>query len=259
MGEWVVPVEEETGIPLAIMPNEDGLPLPGMKGEGADWHHLVYPRSRQELKTKSGLAIRHLRLEWIDVDDHVSFHHYFNEYMTEKWEFPKSIHHRFGMGVLMAARYVPPRAIKIAREGPSYATLGERTRRRMWSEGILRIERDVKVYEFLRDYILDQDLKELVDEDDVDTFLHTPDPIIRNKKGDDLLAAAARAATADIQPVYMDAYKKRLIAPEVSNEPGEFIISEPFILGTEKRMRRARHALRKVLANQYGVELAEAC
>lgn len=258
MSEWVVPVELETGVPLTIEPAEDGLPPAGLNGEGANWHHLVYPRTRKELSTDSGFAIRQVRTEWVDVEDHASFHHYFDQYMAEEWEFPKTINHRFGMTVLMAARYVPPMAIRIRREGPSYVSLDENQRQRMWNQGILRIAGEVAVYEFLRDYILDQNLSDVVNEDDISMFLTTKDSAQRATIGDQLLEAAAMAATESIKPVYLDAYKKRLMTPNTPAEPKELIISEPTLLGTDKRKRKARSALRKRLADQYGVDLADA-
>lgn len=258
MAEWVIPVEQETGVPLAIAPPEDGLPPVGIQGFGANWHHLVYPRTRKEHTSVSGSALRQIRLEWTDVGEHRSFHHYFDEYMAEQWEFPKTVHQRFGMVVLMAAHYVPPWAIKISREGPSYVELDEKDRQSMWKTGILRIASEYAVYEFIRDYMLEQNLNSFVDELDIDIFLNTNDDQQRVATGNKLLEAAAEAATDDIRPTYLDVYKKRLLTPDTPKEPKELIISEPTILGTERRKRKARTALRQKLAKQRGVDLINA-
>lgn len=258
MGEWVVPVELETGVPLAIALSEEWLPPVGMTGLGADWHHLAYPKSREELKSPSGLAVRQAAgMEWVDIRDHRSHHHYFDQYMTEEWSFPKTVQERFGFVTLMAAGYLPSLSIKLETKGPSCVRLDESDRQKMRNNASLRLVSAVMVYEFLRDTIVDQNLEQIVNKDEIGLFLTTKDDEERTKLGNQLLDAATMMATENIRPMYLAAYKKRLITPEMPAEPRELIIDQPFLLGTPKRKRKARLALRKRLARQYDFELAD--
>jgi len=178
MSEWVIPVELETGIPLSIAPRND-LPKPGILGEGANWHHPLHPRTRKEARTNSGKALLVSRVQWTNIHDHVSHHHYFDEYMTKEWEFPETIDREFGMTVLLSAGYIPPRAIKTSFLGPEYVELSEETRNKMWESGIIKVSSESMVYEFLKEYTLRQKIENLVTEIDIEEFLFTADVIRR--------------------------------------------------------------------------------
>lgn len=258
MADWVVPVEHETGIPLAIMPHANGLPPAGQPGLDADFHHAIYPKSREELLEASGFAVRESRLEWVDQRDHNSYHYFFDEYIAEQWKFPETTEDRLGMVVMMAARYVPPDAVRITRNGPSYAKLDEPDRQKMWDSGILKIASESVVYEFLREQVLQQDVSTRVTESEIEQFLTTDDSDVRNRLGNLLLDVAADMATGHIRPVYLEAYRNRLILPGTAAEPKELIVNEPFLLGTAKRRRKARTEIRRRLAVERGIAIPEA-
>lgn len=82
MGEWMIPVEPETGVPLAIEPSADLTP-PGSTDTEAAYHHVVYPGTREELWIDSGDKLKHdsahvmrqARLEWLMHRDHQRVYH----------------------------------------------------------------------------------------------------------------------------------------------------------------------------------------
>lgn len=255
MSEWVVPVEPSTGVPLVISPRYD-IPrrLASSQGEN-DWHHAVYPRRRAGLQTKSGKAVRSSRVQFVNYDEHRTYHYYFDEYMSNNWELPKSTLERFGMTVLLAAGYVPQKAIRCHKHGPEYVNLGEHKRELMWSRGLLRVESEVNVYDFLQDVIVHQPLD--VPEHAVEQFLFSKDEQARLRVGNQLLAAAAERATDIIRPHYLAAYAGKLLMPIHPPDPKDFILKSPSMLGTEKRQRKTRTRLRGVIADVLGVDPAE--
>lgn len=258
MSEWVIPVEEETGVPLAIEPHENLAP-PGTRNANADWHHLIYPKSRHELKTVSGQAMRQVRLEWMDLDDHSAHHHYFNDYIVNQWEFPKTIGQRFGIVVLMAAGYIPENAIQLRKTGPEYVKLGKHERRQYWDRGLIKIASEWHVAKFIKEHVLSQDIVGVEDaETDIDMLLNSNDETERNQAGDNLLAMAAEIATEDVRDKYISVYRRRLILPDMPSEPKDIMFDQRIALGTAKRMRKARSELRNKLAKQLDVQLEAA-
>jgi hypothetical protein len=255
MSERVVPIEQSTGIPLVIAPRFD-MPrrLQSAQGE-ADWHHAVFPKKRPGLQTKSGKAIRSSRVQFVNYDEHRSYHYYFDEYMTEKWELPKTSIERFGMTVLMAAGYIPENAIRCRKHGPEYVALTERRRELLWSRGQVRLESAVNVYDFLQEIIIHQPLE--ISEQKVDEFLFSKDEQARLRVGNELITAAAESATDVVRPHYVAAYVGKLLMPTLPPDPKDFILESPLMLGTEKRQRKTRTKLRSVIAESLGIDLGE--
>lgn len=243
MSGRVLPVEVETGIPLAIVPHES-LPRPGRTELGANWHHPAYPKSRPEFKTVSGAAIRLGRVEWVTIEDHNTFHYYYDDYMVDEWRFPRKIAERFGMTVMLAAKYVPPVALRFTNKEPEYTPVNEELREELWGKGILKIASEFEVHKFLTEYTLAQDIPSIASESDIDNFLHTTDDHERIRLGNMLLNLAALVATDSIRSSYLGAYKKKLIAPDAPANPERLIVQHSIGLGTEKRRRKARTALR---------------
>lgn len=255
MSEWVVPIEQSTGVPLVIAPRFD-IPkrLQTSQGEN-DWHHAVFPRKRPGLQTKSGKAVRSSRVQFVNYDEHRTYHYYFDEYMSDKWDLPKTSLERFGMTVLMAAGYIPEHAIRCRKHGPEYVVLTERKREMMWSRGLVRLESAVNVYDFLQDTIVNQPLE--VPEKKVEEFLFSKDEQARLRVGNELIYAAAEKATDVVRPHYVAAYAGRLLMPALPPDPKDFILESPLMLGTEKRQRKTRTRLRGVIAEALGVDPAD--
>lgn len=254
MSDWVVPIEQSTGVPLAIAPRLD-IPrrLQSIPGEN-DWHHAIFPKKRSGLQTKSGKALRSSRVQFVNYDEHRSYHYYFDEYMSEKWDIPKTILERFGMTVLMSAGYIPEKAIRCRKHGPEYVNLTERKRELLWSRGLVRLESEVNVYDFLQDTIVHQPLDIPVAA--VDEFLFSKDEQRRLKIGNLLIDAAVESATEIIRPQYIAAYAGKLLMPTLPPDPKEFILESPVMLGTEKRQRKTRTKLRTVIAESLGIDPA---
>lgn len=255
MSEWVVPIEPSTGIPLVIAPRFD-IPrrLQSMQGEN-DWHHAIFPKKRPGIQTKSGKALRSSRVQFVNYDEHRSYHYYFDDYMTEKWELPKTTLEKFGMTILMTAGYIPENAIRCRKHGPEYVKLTEKRRELLWSRGLVRMESEVNVYDFLQDTIVHQPLE--VPELKVEQFLFSKDEQARLRVGNELLIAAAERATDEVRPRYVAAYIGRLLMPTLPPDPKDFILESPLMLGTEKRQRKTRTKLRGVIAEALGIDVAD--
>lgn len=255
MSEWVMPIEPSTGIPFAIAPRFD-IPrhLSSSQGEN-DWHHAIFPRRRPGLQTKSGKAVRSSRVQFVNYDEHRTYHYYFDDYISDKWELPKTTLERFGMTVLMAAGYVPGHAIRCRRQGPEYVVLTERKRELMWERGLIRLESAINVYDFLQDTIVRQPLE--VPELAVEQFLFSKDEQARLRIGNELITAAAELATDTIRPHYVAAYAGKLLMPTLPSNPKDFVLKSPLILGTEKRQRKTRTKLRGVIAEALGINPAD--
>lgn len=255
MSEWVVPIESSTGIPLVIAPRFD-IPrrLQSTQGEH-DWHHAVFPKKRPGIQTKAGKALRSSRVQFVNYDEHRTYHYYFDDYMSDSWELPRTTLEKFGMSVLMAAGYIPEQAIRCRKHGPEYVNLNEKRRELLWSRGLVRVESEVNVLDFLQDTIIHQPLD--VPEPKVEQFLFSKDEQARLRVGNELLAAAAEKATDDIRPQYVAAYMGRLLMPTLPADPRDFILESPNMLGTEKRQRKTRTKLRGVIAEALGIDLAD--
>ncbi len=250
MSEHVIPVELETGIPLPIEPR-DNLPQVLRTGQGADTHHLIYPRTRKELQTDEGKLMRSLCLEWVDEYDHDDFHYHFDDYMANKWKFPKNGPEKLGMSILYAAQYTPPQAIQITNSGPRYVDLDETRRQQMWESGILRYGSHGAVYKLIRESVLKLNLDDLVTEGEIDMLIRTTDTEQRLAIGNKLMALAVQEVVEPIRPVYAHAYERRLIMPDAYREPRRQVLKNPLMLGTSTRQRRIREAIRNHLSVQH--------
>lgn len=251
----MVPFEQATGIPLVIAPRYD-IPrrLSSAQGEN-DWHHAVFPKKRPGLQSKSGKAVRSARVQFVNYDEHRTYHYFFDEQMTNTWELPKTALERFGMTVLLAAGYIPEHGIRCRKSGPEYIPLSERKRELMWSRGLVRLESPVNVYDFLQDIIVHQPLD--VPENAVEQLLFSKDEQARMKIGNFLIQAAAERATDSVRPQYLAAYAGRLLMPTLPPDPKDFILESPLMLGTEKRQRKTRTKMRSVIAESLGIDPAE--
>jgi hypothetical protein len=225
-----------------------------MQGEN-DWHHAIFPKKRPGIQTKPGKALRSSRVQFVNYDEHRSYHYYFDDYMTEKWEMPKTTLEKFGMTVLMAAGYIPERAIRCGKHGPEYVALTEKRRELLWSRGLVRIESEANVFDFLQDTIVHQPLE--VPEQKLEQLLFSKDEQARLRVGNELLMAAAERATDEVRPRYVAAYMGRLLMPTLPPDPKDFILESPLILGTEKRQRKTRTKLRGVIAEALGIDIAD--
>jgi hypothetical protein len=126
----------------------------------------------------------------------------------------------------------------------------------MWKRGIVRVENTTAMFEFIQSMVLGQplDLESSVAQE----FVFSTDEQLRIKRGNELLVAAADQATEHVRQAYTEAYIGRLLEPGLPEHPREFILETPVLLGTEKRKRKTRTALRKRMANDLGVELPDA-
>lgn len=254
MSEWVVPVELSTGVPLIIAPRYD-IPKRLMSSQGEnDWHHAVFPKKRPGLQSKSGKAIRSSRVQFVNYNEHRTYHYFFDDYMTNDWEMPKTSLERFGMTVLMAAGYIPNKAIRCRKHGPEYVNLSESKRELMWSRGLVRVESALNVYDFLQDTIVHQPLD--TPDHIVEELLFSKDEQRRMKIGNQLIQAAAERATEMVRPRYVEAYIGRLLMPTLPPDPKDFILESPSMLGTEKRQRKTRTKLRNTIAESLGIDPA---
>jgi hypothetical protein len=253
MAERVVPIEGRTGIPLAIAPRYD-LPkvLKSRPGE-QDWHHALPRRRFKGLSSLSAAALMGARVEYADYDEHRTYHYYFDEYFDRQWQVPEERLKRFGMGVMLGAGYIPEMAIRSRRAGPEYVPLTIRQREFMWERGIVRVENQKALFDFVRSVVLEQPLD--IESIAVQEFVFSDDEQLRMRRGMELLTAAADLAAEPVHSEYVAALQRQCLPPGSATSLRDHFLQAPTLLGTEKRQRHARTDLQRRIADELGVTL----
>lgn len=146
--ELITPVDEVSGIPLPILPQEL---LPSDNPAKANWHHPWHASSAPELQTLGGKALRHSRVQLVRTTDHnegdrtrgkLTYHDF---YIGPK--LPSDEPTQFNACVLACAGYIPERAIDLRGDEPAEVIM---TREQA---GLLRLQaqpRSISIAEILR-------------------------------------------------------------------------------------------------------------
>lgn len=110
--ELITPVDELTGIPLPILPQE----VLNHSSPHTNWHHPWHANSAPELQGLGGRALRHSRVQLVRATDHnykdkTGRPNYHNFYIGP--ELPTDTRKQFELCVLSAAGYMPDMAIDL--------------------------------------------------------------------------------------------------------------------------------------------------
>jgi len=228
-GQLVTPVDDFSGIPLSLSPM---YMAERPSRFGPDDHHLWHERLDPRLLTLGGRALRSSRIQRANYDMHHLDYHAYN---FRGPDIPETVASQLRPIILGAAGYIPGRAISFTRTGePQLVIVPDDIRRKMWSDGQIRVERVDTVRVFLKQLILDQDLSD-VRSSTIDEFLYTMDMKRKREIGNDLLARATRRATSSVKQAYVQAYKSNLLPFDRPQTVSQFALA-----AVAMRRRRAR-------------------
>jgi hypothetical protein len=118
--ELITPMDEETGMPLPLLPTG----ILERDDSHTNWHHAWHPNSAPELEGLGGRALRHSRVQLVRDVDHnhgdklkgkLTYHdHYVGPPL------PSTDEDRLKLCVISAAGYIPDEAIDLwSRDGPT--------------------------------------------------------------------------------------------------------------------------------------------
>jgi hypothetical protein len=220
------PTDEATGIPYPIYPNPDLPPVvhpPAKNLERlGDWHHPFHPRETLVHGSLGQKALRYCRVQWTQYDEHhavVGYHQAFDgpELPTEEADIFRTV-------VFAAAKFLPDKALSFSPEGEaSVVPLDDDGRQRLLEGGIVKVDSNICVRDFLVDYLarngglLEEQRKA------VERFLHTPDDKEKLFLGGALINLASRSVTASIEPVYKQARRKHNLPAQRAAKPATFV------------------------------------
>lgn len=204
------PVDEFTGVPLAIFPSENLPPIPPKKENherDGDWHHPFHPRAGLVNGSVAQMALRGSRVQWVRYDEHhdgVGYHRTFAGPPIPTTEFDL-----FKTVVFSCAGFVGERALLFAPDGTyEERALNRSARKRLVAPGILRIDAYRKVADFLLDYGARQSV-DLVSPSMIDELMNSQDAEARKRVAGEFLAAASEEMTSDIQQAFRQAKSER--------------------------------------------------
>lgn len=241
----LAPVDHLTGMPLPVLPPK-GKPNLRSRNNNPDynWHHHYHPSNDQLLTSAAGLAVRHLRLQYLPVQSHHNkYHHLFSR--PEK--LPRNTTDRLGHIILACAGYIPTHAIDVLADDPSQPViLSNRMRHRLQTSGEIEVRGHSNISTFIRDVLVKQDFSN-VDQSKIDEFLDGKTPLERKQfLGHWLLAIASEVAVEPVKPVYRQALEEGLILAPAKKLPN---IVKAQING-QKTSKKAIKALHRQLSRQ---------
>lgn len=213
----VTPSDEFSGLPLPLYPQE----LIRSRRFQPDLHHPIHPKRSPELQSVGGKALRNVRVQVAAYETH-HYDYHRNFYGPE---LPKTDDDCLRPVILAAAGYIPDTSIRFKRGKPQIVSLTPRERSTLWEQRRVRIGSARPVQEFLKEYILSQDIAG-VNESTIDEFLHTTDDQRRWILGNEFLGRAALQATEQLKPTYRQAFKAELMPNTRAETVSRFVLSQ---------------------------------
>jgi hypothetical protein len=236
----IAPTDELTGMPLPVLPPKD---MPSFDSDKGNWHHHYHPSNSRLLTSTAGLAVRHVRLQYLPIESHHNVYHS----IFEGPALPLSNQERLGHIVLACVGYIPPYAIDVHSEDPTQPVhMTKRIRRRLQSSGEIEVRGHPNISNFIKNHLIRQDFSH-VDESLIEEFVTTRDIDRRRSLGNKLLRLASEMAVEPIKPVYQTALKQGLVTKPKKRLPN---LVKSHIDGP-KTSHKARKALHKRLAKAY--------
>lgn len=208
----IAPTDPLTKMPLPILPPAD---MEAYAASELNWHHHYHPANSNLLTSPAGLAVRHVRLQHLPILSHHDVYHS----MFDGPVLPRTNAQRFGHIVLASAGYIPGEAIDVHSDDPSSAVrLSKKMRRRLQSSGEIETRGHANISEFIKDYLVRQDLSH-VDDSIIDEFINTTSIERKKYLGHWLLAIASEVAVEPVEPIYHQALSEGLIISPKSKLP----------------------------------------
>jgi len=209
--ERATPTDELTGLPLPLVPVQNP--------ERPDWHHHFHPRRSPLLEDLGGQAVRNVRVQRVDYGRH----HYDYHLTYSGPPLPTTEDEQFATVIMAATGYIPPRAIGFKQGRPRITNLHEDLRDRLRKSGDIKIYSQGVVNEFIRQYVLAQNISAInVNELTIDEFLNTSNTERQRVLGHTLLGLITDKATEEIDEIYYQAYRSRLVLPGLPNNVQRF-------------------------------------
>lgn len=225
--ELVTPVDELTGLPYPIAPN-DRLWLPLDNPDVANEHHAFHPFP--EYTSVAEIALRNARIQIVPVEYHnltrMAYHRFYKgpEKPTDEADIFRRV-------VYACAGYVPLDVIDLS-SGEPVERPSTKTERRHF---LVHDQEDVfsnryfrygygPIRDFFTNYLLQQSDMQ-VDESVIEQFLTTKSPDIKLQLGMQILWSAAEIATdGDLRTTYAEFRRRRLLHPLMPEEPRDLVM-----------------------------------
>jgi hypothetical protein len=232
----MAPVDELTGIPFVLIP---------YLGGKTDLNHAFFPGADVRSKGLAGQALRNCRTQVVDYDVHHDGFH------REFWgtPLPATKQQEIATVVLAAAGVIPELALDYADLAKSkIVRLDEKTRLKMWKTNNVRVQSAEIVRAYLLDVLVREDNFRDVKPATIDEFLVTKDPEIKLQRAYSLLGSAAQTVAYGIEPVYRQAWNKRLMPPNLTANPRRFLFRTllPHAPGSKAHPYQTNHLKRKL-------------
>lgn len=262
-GPETTPLDEATGVPLLIVPNDEALYLLDRPEENvarresgkkiyADWNHAYHPNSAKELQSKGGRAIRECRGQMVMRREHDNYHASY----SGPAPLPETGEERFAAAVFAAADYVPRQALDCSKRKPRTVDLSDEQIARLQKSGEVRMMRENLVGDFLQRYILKNEDFEHISPTMIDEFLKlkpdTADDLKRKQfLTHTLLSLVIEPSAAPLQTTYRKSMENRLWRPD-GQDPVAIVHDE--IVGDEDQSPRyfaAVHHIGELLSNKF--------
>lgn len=230
--ELVTPTDEMSGLPLAIAPKCEWLPM--HNAQIADEHHGWHRKSAPLLNTLAGLALRNSWLQLIERDLHnegpFRYHKHFSGPSLSIDEVDI-----FSRITLACAGFIPDHVIDTQKGDSGLSFVRPITKKeaeflRTPSENNIFTYRYIQyryepIKEFFQGYTLNH-----VSHEEVDEFLHTKNLERKKEIGRLLLQNAVELVTDDIKAKYLLTKKQGLLHPAMPANPEELVLHK---LGTQ--------------------------
>jgi len=234
-GTEYTPVDEISGLPLLIVPQEDSLQylhgeLPNMVDGHvqADWNHAYHPAKEVAPIFRSGRVQHVLR----SVHDEYHAAYYGPPPLEGRVDEFRSI-------VLAAAGYIPPEGIFFTGDGPQLVVMSEAERERLRTSGEVKMSSPSNIQAYIRQTVLAQPADH-IHAQKIDRFLSLDSTIADEAKEKQHLAHLLTALLTDrIEDPIDEAYNfgriHRLVNPALPTRPGDFIRNLILISSTQRR------------------------
>ena len=224
--ELITPVDERTGLPYLIAPEQYALPLnnPGI----ANRHHLWHPSNDPLFETVAGTALRVSMLQTVEADLHnFSPRAYHKVYKGP--ELPQTTQEIFKRCVLACAGVLPDGVIDLRSGEPVERPMAEKEREyfRIPSSSDEFGYRYIRygygqIRDFLADYVASQSLNHITPTR-IEEFLETKDMDRKRKVGRLLLSGAIAVASDTLREPYFTLRRDDQLHPRMPPEPQTLI------------------------------------
>ncbi|HSW99797.1 MAG TPA: hypothetical protein VLH38_02050 [Patescibacteria group bacterium] len=250
IGHEQTPVDEVSGLPLLIVPDDRILPILHREQTAcdpngrvlADYNHAFHPA-----KWVKEPAVRNARVQLVMRGTHDAYHHAYSGPPL-----PATRSERLQAVVLCAAGYVPPQGLAFGSDGPRRVNLTMAERERLRTSGEVRVASFSIVQHYLKGAALAQPTDHIRPAT-IDRFLGLDSMITDEAKEQCYLAHLLLSLCIDrledpIDQPYRFGLEANLLRPDAPSRPGDLI--HRTIVFSHKRVRSLVRELTEKLVKQ---------